>query len=214
MHVCTCGRLKAMLPAATVWWVLTVNTYLWLGVVFTLTCLWREIGLQFLSYMFVFITQVEAEGVFKVIFIFWDSKRMEPPSMEDPSTATSHELVNSQTLNSAATTLGRLEFLFLPQQVELWAELYFPCLLTHSCLSFSFIMTRYLSSGCGSSSLQDHCLHYRDNRTPSNLSLLTFSQPSPVPLVLTYTSKPLLQWLLADILHPFIPSIAKSNLPS
>lgn len=39
--VCTCGRLKPMLPGAIVWWVLTVNTYLWLGVVFTITCLQR-----------------------------------------------------------------------------------------------------------------------------------------------------------------------------
>lgn len=41
-ELCTCGRLKAIVPAATVWWVLTVNTYLWFGVVFTVTCLQRK----------------------------------------------------------------------------------------------------------------------------------------------------------------------------
>lgn len=50
MHTQTCGKLKAMLPGATVWWVLTVKTNLWLGVVFTVTCLRRgetQRGLNF-----------------------------------------------------------------------------------------------------------------------------------------------------------------------
>lgn len=33
----TCGRLKAMVPGTTLWWVFTVNTNLWIGVVLTVT---------------------------------------------------------------------------------------------------------------------------------------------------------------------------------
>ena len=35
-----------MVPRSTLWWVFTVNTYLWVGMVLTVTCLRRRKGKQ------------------------------------------------------------------------------------------------------------------------------------------------------------------------